>query len=74
MSLEGWCHDVSPWDGPGAGQQGIPSIWSPGYILTDLNRENFADEEFKRKKISLIPMERLGIPDDVAGQFFILLG
>ena len=53
--------------------QGITvNLVAPGTILTDLNRENFADEEFKRKKLSLIPMERLGIPDDVAGAVLYL--
>ena len=53
--------------------QGITvNLVAPGTILTDLNRENFADEEFKRQKLSLIPMERLGIPDDVAGAVLYL--
>ena len=53
--------------------QGITvNLVAPGTILTDLNRENFADEEFKRQKLSLIPMERLGMPDDVAGAVLYL--
>jgi len=44
---------------------------TPGLIHTDINADKISDE--KRKEILLgIPLNRLGVPDDVAGTFLFL--
>ena len=40
---------------------------APGTIETDLNRHMLADPEFRRARISRIPVGRLGAPEDVVG-------
>jgi len=48
--------------------QGITvNLIAPGTIETDLNRAFLADPENRRAKLGLIPMERIGRPEDVAG-------
>lgn len=39
---------------------------SPGAINTDINAEKFEDEEAKQKTISMIPMNYIGKPEEVA--------
>jgi NAD(P)-dependent dehydrogenase (short-subunit alcohol dehydrogenase family) len=43
------------------------NLIAPGTIETDLNREFLADPAHRRAKRGLIPMDRLGRPEDVAG-------
>lgn len=43
------------------------NLIAPGTIETDLNRGFLADPENRRAKLGLIPMERIGRPEDVAG-------
>ena len=43
------------------------NLIAPGTIETDLNRAFLADPENRRAKLGLIPMERIGRPEDVAG-------
>ena len=45
---------------------------APSYILTDINRERLNDEEFKRKILTRIPMNRLGEVNDLLGAFTFL--
>lgn len=40
---------------------------APGLIETDLNREDIADPEFRDYRLSLTPLKRIGVPEDVAG-------
>ena len=43
------------------------NLIAPGTIETDLNRAFLADAENRQAKLGLIPMERIGRPEDVAG-------
>jgi len=43
------------------------NLIAPGTIETDLNREFLAEPGNRRAKLSLIPMDRIGRPQDVAG-------
>jgi NAD(P)-dependent dehydrogenase (short-subunit alcohol dehydrogenase family) len=43
------------------------NLIAPGTIETDLNRAFLADATNRRAKLGLIPMERIGRPEDVAG-------
>jgi NAD(P)-dependent dehydrogenase (short-subunit alcohol dehydrogenase family) len=43
------------------------NLIAPGTIETDLNRHFLADAENRRVKLRLIPMARIGHPQDVAG-------
>ncbi|UFN46950.1 SDR family oxidoreductase [Roseomonas sp. OT10] len=40
---------------------------APGTILTDINRARHGDAEWRAAKLALIPADRLGRPEDVAG-------
>jgi glucose 1-dehydrogenase len=40
---------------------------APGLIETDLNRSDIANEEFRRYRLSMIPMKVIGRPEDVVG-------
>ncbi|MGD0774776.1 MAG: glucose 1-dehydrogenase [Candidatus Solibacter sp.] len=46
---------------------------SPGAILTDMNREVLADEAFKAKVLSMIPLGRIGAPEDLVGAAVLLV-
>jgi NAD(P)-dependent dehydrogenase (short-subunit alcohol dehydrogenase family) len=43
------------------------NLIAPGTIETDLNRAYLVDAANRRAKLGLIPMERIGRPEDVAG-------
>lgn len=43
------------------------NLVAPGTILTDLNRQAFTDPAFERSKLKLIPLGRVGVPEEVAG-------
>jgi NAD(P)-dependent dehydrogenase (short-subunit alcohol dehydrogenase family) len=43
------------------------NLIAPGTIETDLNREFLAEAANRRAKLGLIPMDRIGRPEDVAG-------
>ncbi len=43
------------------------NLIAPGTVETDLNRAFLADPENRRAKLGLIPMARIGRPEDVAG-------
>jgi len=45
---------------------------APGSIRTDLNREYLAKTENLQKNLSLIPLKRIGDPDDIAGMAVFL--
>lgn len=40
---------------------------SPGAIATNINKDVFADEEFRRRLAAEIPLGRIGVPEDIAG-------
>jgi NAD(P)-dependent dehydrogenase (short-subunit alcohol dehydrogenase family) len=42
------------------------NLIAPGTIETDINRAAFADPAFRRQKLALIPLGRVGTPEDVA--------
>jgi NAD(P)-dependent dehydrogenase (short-subunit alcohol dehydrogenase family) len=50
------------------------NLIAPGTIETDLNRDFLADAGNRRAKLALIPMERIGRPQDVAGAAVFLSG
>ena len=43
------------------------NLIAPGTIETDLNRAFLADAGNRRAKLGLIPMDRIGRPEDIAG-------
>jgi NAD(P)-dependent dehydrogenase (short-subunit alcohol dehydrogenase family) len=43
------------------------NLIAPGTIETDLNRGFLAEPANRRAKLGLIPMDRIGRPEDVAG-------
>jgi NAD(P)-dependent dehydrogenase (short-subunit alcohol dehydrogenase family) len=43
------------------------NLIAPGTIETDLNRGFLADPGNRQAKLALIPMQRIGRPEDVAG-------
>ena len=49
------------------------NLIAPGTIETDLNRAFLADAANRRAKLGLIPMERIGRPEDVAGAAVFLV-
>ena len=44
----------------------------PGTILTDINKDDLADEEKRARMASRVPLGRLGQPDDLAGPIVFL--
>jgi NAD(P)-dependent dehydrogenase (short-subunit alcohol dehydrogenase family) len=42
------------------------NVICPGPVLTDMNREAFADPTYRAQRLRTIPVGRLGQPDDVA--------
>lgn len=45
---------------------------APGTIETDLNRSYLSDPEFRRHRIEMIPVGRLGVPEDVVEAVLLL--
>jgi NAD(P)-dependent dehydrogenase (short-subunit alcohol dehydrogenase family) len=45
---------------------------APGTIETDLNRSYLSDPEFRRRRIEMIPVGRLGVPEDVVDAVVLL--
>lgn len=45
---------------------------APGMVETDLNRADLADEEFRNYRLSMIPLRRIGVPEDIAGAAIFL--
>lgn len=45
---------------------------APGWVLTDMTDEVFADEEYKEKVISEIPLHKIASPEDIAGPVIFL--
>ncbi|MCP5431635.1 MAG: SDR family oxidoreductase [Alphaproteobacteria bacterium] len=43
------------------------NVIAPGTTLTDFNRKIFSDEAKRRSREEAIPMQRLGMPDDLVG-------
>lgn len=50
------------------------NLIAPGTIETDLNRAALADPEWRAQKLGLIPMGRIGRPEDVAAAALFLAG
>jgi NAD(P)-dependent dehydrogenase (short-subunit alcohol dehydrogenase family) len=48
------------------------NLVAPGTIETDFNRRALADPEWRRQKIELVPMRRIGAPEDVAAAVVFL--
>ncbi|HKI44478.1 MAG TPA: SDR family oxidoreductase, partial [Balneolales bacterium] len=46
---------------------------APGPILTDMNREQFANEEIRKRVESWAAMKGIGDPDDIAGTVAFLV-
>jgi L-rhamnose 1-dehydrogenase len=44
----------------------------PGTILTDINKDDLADPEKRKRMAARIPLGRLGDPDDLAGPIIFL--
>jgi glucose 1-dehydrogenase len=40
---------------------------APGLIDTDLNHEDLQNPEFREYRLSMIPLKRIGVPEDVVG-------
>jgi len=45
---------------------------NPGLIETDMNRKDLQNESFRQFRLSLIPLRRIGAPDDVVGAVLFL--
>ena len=45
---------------------------APGWVDTELNEEVFADDDFREKVISTIPLRRIASAEDVAGAVLFL--
>jgi NAD(P)-dependent dehydrogenase (short-subunit alcohol dehydrogenase family) len=39
---------------------------SPGFIRTPLTEKNYSDPEHYRKRVEIVPLKRIGTPEDVA--------
>jgi NAD(P)-dependent dehydrogenase (short-subunit alcohol dehydrogenase family) len=48
------------------------NLIAPGTIETDLNRNALADPGWRRAKLDLIPMGRIGVPRDIASAVVFL--
>ena len=40
---------------------------APGLIETDMNRTDLAEPEFRRYRLSMIPLGVIGVPEDIVG-------
>ena len=40
---------------------------SPGAIATNINKDAFSDDEFRRRLAADIPLGRIGVPEDIVG-------
>jgi glucose 1-dehydrogenase len=57
------------------GQDGIRvNVVSPGMIHTPLSASIYADPVVAQRRADLVPLGRVGIPDDVASTIAFLLG
>jgi NAD(P)-dependent dehydrogenase (short-subunit alcohol dehydrogenase family) len=45
---------------------------APGLIETDLNRADIADPAFRSRRMARIPLEVIGVPEDVVGSVVFL--
>lgn len=45
---------------------------APGLIETDLNRADLADPDFRQQRLSMIPLRRIGTPEDIVGAAIFL--
>ena len=45
---------------------------APGWVLTDMTEDVFADEKYKEKVINEIPLRRIAEPEDIAGPVLFL--
>jgi NAD(P)-dependent dehydrogenase (short-subunit alcohol dehydrogenase family) len=45
---------------------------APGLIETDLNRADIADPAFRQRRMARIPLEVIGVPEDVVGSVVFL--
>jgi NAD(P)-dependent dehydrogenase (short-subunit alcohol dehydrogenase family) len=45
---------------------------APGLIETDLNRQDIADPAFREKRMARIPLQLIGVPEDVVGAVVFL--
>jgi NAD(P)-dependent dehydrogenase (short-subunit alcohol dehydrogenase family) len=43
------------------------NLIAPGSVLTDINRQAFMDDDFRRSKQNMIPINRVASPGDIAG-------
>ena len=50
------------------------NLIAPGTIETDLNRQALADPAWRAQKLALIPMARIGRPEDIAAAALFLAG
>ena len=50
------------------------NLIAPGTIETDLNRAALADPDWRAQKLALIPMARIGRPEDIAAAALFLAG
>jgi NAD(P)-dependent dehydrogenase (short-subunit alcohol dehydrogenase family) len=45
---------------------------APGLIETDLNRQDIADPDFRERRMARIPLQLIGVPEDVVGAVVFL--
>jgi NAD(P)-dependent dehydrogenase (short-subunit alcohol dehydrogenase family) len=45
---------------------------APGLIETDLNRQDIADPAFRERRMARIPLQLIGVPEDIVGAVLFL--